>query len=68
MKIEHPAYPNRPIGSLLWRRNPFTESWEYWNMNFGHWYSGFVPKLYFNDKIVSYRETWCDPIPVTEND
>lgn len=67
MKIEHSSYPNRPVGSLLWRRNPFTNRWEYWNLFSGCWFMGGGPKLQFDDKLVSYRKTWCDPILITED-
>ena len=72
MKIPLP-HPKENIDakcSLVWRANPFTKTWEFWDRMDGYWRSpaiGFV-SAFFGDVVVSYRSTWCEPIELEPMD
>ena len=64
MYIYHDRDRNHKLGSLLWRMNPFTKLWEFWDWYMCYWsnFSNNGPSVKFKDKIVSYRSTWCEPV------
>ena len=69
--IKHPSITNSAkVMSLSWRKNPFTNQWEFWHHR-NYWHTitnaASIPNLNLGDVVLKYKNTWCEPNSETEN-